>query len=53
MKIFPKDKKITPSYPDTKLLNRERKVIDRVQKEKIRKGTKGLKKVKTQTKGEF
>ena len=50
MKIFSKDNKITPSYPDTKLLNRERKVIDRVQKEKIRKGTKGLKKVKTQIK---
>jgi len=30
------------TYPDAKLLRRERKVIDRVEKEKIRKGTKDL-----------
>lgn len=31
------------AYPDAKLLNRERKVVDREQKEKIRGGTKALK----------
>jgi len=35
------------TYPDTKLLRRERKVVDRVQKEKIRKGTKDLTEVKS------
>ena len=34
-------------YPDAKLLKRERKVINRAQKEKILKGTKGLTKVKS------
>ncbi len=35
-------------YPDAKLLNRERKVIDRTQKEKIRKGTKDLITIKSE-----
>ena len=34
-------------YPDAKLLRRERKVIDRAQKEKIRKGTKDLTTIKS------
>jgi len=34
-------------YPDAKLLKRERKVVNRAQKEKIRKGTKNLTKVKS------
>jgi DNA modification methylase len=37
-------------YPGYRLLNRERKVIDREEKEKIRKGTKYLKKVRTDIK---
>ncbi len=39
--------RISGVYPDAKLLKRERKVIDRVQKEKIRGGTKDLTKVGT------
>lgn len=35
------------TYPDAKLLRRERKVIDRTQKEKIRKGTKDLTTIKS------
>ncbi|HID27546.1 MAG TPA: hypothetical protein EYP22_06970 [Methanosarcinales archaeon] len=46
MNIFPNPKN-KKKYPDAKLLNRERKVVGRVEKEKIRKGTKDLKKVKT------
>jgi DNA modification methylase len=42
MKSFKKDKKILTDYPDSKLLKRERKVVDRIKKEKIRKGTKHL-----------
>lgn len=34
-------------YPDAKLLRRERKVIDRTEKEKIRKGTKDLTTIKS------
>jgi hypothetical protein len=33
-------------YPDAKLLNRERKVLEREKKEKIRGGTKHLKDIK-------
>ena len=36
------NKSISSVYPDAKLLQKERKVVDRVQKEKIRKGTKHL-----------
>ncbi len=39
---FDKYKKNLMTYPDAKLLRRERKVVDRAQKEKIRKGTKDL-----------
>jgi|GEM_PF-187998 len=35
-------------YPDAKLLRRERKVIDRTEKEKIRKGTKDLTTIKSE-----
>lgn len=35
------------TYPDAKLLRRERKVVDRVQKENIRKGTKDLTTIKS------
>jgi len=35
------------NYPDARLLRRERKVIDRIQKERIRKGTKDLTIVKS------
>jgi len=35
------------TYPDAKLLRRERKVVDRLQKEKIRKGTKDLTTIKS------
>lgn len=35
-------KKTLMAYPDSKLLRRERKVIDRIEKEKIRKGTEDL-----------
>jgi len=38
-------------YPDAKLLRRERKVVDRVQKEKIRKGTKHLTTTKSKANG--
>ncbi len=34
------------TYPDAKLLNRERKVLEREKKEKIRGGTKHLKETK-------
>lgn len=37
------------SYPDAKLLRRERKVVDRVRKEEIRNGTKKLTVVKSRT----
>ena len=40
-------KKGLMTYPDSKILKRERKVIDRVQKEKIRKGTKDLTVIKS------
>ncbi|MHC2993896.1 MAG: site-specific DNA-methyltransferase [Candidatus Atribacteria bacterium] len=36
------------TYPDAKLLRRERKVINRVEKEKIRKGTKDLTTIKSE-----
>ena len=39
-------KKFNGAYPDSKLLNKERKVINRKGKEKIRGGTKQLKEVK-------
>jgi DNA modification methylase len=45
-----KEKKKDKKYPDSKLLNRERKVIDREEKEKIRNGTKHLKKIRTEIK---
>ena len=35
------------TYPDAKLLRKERKVIDRIQKEKIRKGTKDFTTIKS------
>ena len=34
-------------YTDAKLLNRERKVVDRKEKEKVRKGTKGYRKIES------
>lgn len=43
------EKNASSSYPDVKLLRRERKVVDRVRKEKIRNGTKRLTVVKSRT----
>lgn len=37
--------RLLKDYPDAKLLNRERKVINRAEKERVRKGTKHMKTV--------
>lgn len=49
MESLTESKKHLSPYPDAKLLKRERKVIGRVQKEKIRKGTKHLTATKSKT----
>lgn len=49
MESLTENKKHLLPYPDAKLLKRERKVIGRVQKEKIRKGTKHLTATKSKT----
>jgi len=52
MKVLHGDKKnMNGLYPDTKLLKRERKVVDRTKKEKIRKGTKHLTITKSKANG--
>ncbi len=48
MKSRQNERQIFRDYPDAKLLRRERKVIDRVQKEKLRGGTKYLTIVKSE-----
>ena len=47
MEPFVEYKKNLRACPDTKLLKRERKVVNRLQKEKIRKGTKNLTTIKS------
>lgn len=47
MESLHNEKKNLEDYPDAKLLRRERKVIDRVQKEKVRGGTKYFTTVKS------
>jgi len=49
MRTFTKDQNHSLPYPDAKLLRRERKVINRVQKEKIREGTKHLTVIQSKT----
>ncbi len=51
MESFNKNKRRLTEYPDAKLLMRERKVIDRSKKEKIRRGTKDLTIVKSKVNG--
>ena len=47
MEPFVEYKKNLRACPDTKLLKRERKVVNRLQKEKIRRGTKNLTTIKS------
>ena len=51
MESLTENKKPLPPYPDAKLLKRERKVINRAQKEEIRKGTKHLTATKSKANG--